>query len=213
MTGPVPSVRVLPKIPGVWQGLRASQAPAVPTGLAALDAVLPGSGWPLGAVTELIPRAEGIGEISLLLDALRRVASPQRPIVFVRPPHVLYPPGLVNAGLPLSRLVWIGAPDDVDGRWAAEQALRSGAASAVVIWSETRAEVALRRLQLAAAETESLAFVYRPPAALRNSSPAAVRLALHADPGGLRIEVLKARGGRAGVSIPWATTASARAAA
>jgi hypothetical protein len=202
MTGPVPLIKAMPIIPGVWKGLRAMHAPAVATGLASLDAALPGSGWPLGAVTELIPLAEGIGELSILIPALRKHSTPQRPLIFVRPPHVLSPRALANAGIPLSRIVWIDSSSDEDGRWAAEQALRSGAASAVLVWTDTRADVAVRRIQIAATDTDSLAFVYRPPAALRSASPAAVRIVMRPNRGGVRLDVVKARGGHAGTSVP-----------
>ncbi len=56
----------------------------------------------------------------------------------------------------------------------------------------------VRRLQLAAQEGHALGFVYRSPRALRNPSPAAVRLALHPAADALRIEVIKARGGHGG---------------
>lgn len=202
MSGSVPTIRAVPALPGVWKGLRANDQPAVRTGVPALDAVLPGRGLPLGAVTEIVPMAESIGEVSLVLPALRRLAE-QKPVMVVRPPHVLNPRAWANAGIALSRLVAVEARDDADARWAAEQALRSGAVSAVLLWTETRADVAVRRLQLAASETSSLALVYRPPAVLRNGSAAAVRVALHPGPRGTRIEVLKARGGRAGEVIPF----------
>ena len=42
-----------------------------PTGHARLDARLPGKGWPLGAMTELISRNRpGLGEFRLLFPAL-----------------------------------------------------------------------------------------------------------------------------------------------
>ena len=41
--------------PDVWRGDRCAVAPlpAVPSGFGALDAELPGGGWPRGALTEL----------------------------------------------------------------------------------------------------------------------------------------------------------------
>ncbi|MFX8125914.1 hypothetical protein ABTL08_19180, partial [Acinetobacter baumannii] len=42
----------------LWRGssLGAHSAPTLPSGFAALDAELPGGGWPLGAVTEKLSR-------------------------------------------------------------------------------------------------------------------------------------------------------------
>jgi len=185
----------------IWPGRQLAAAPAVATGWPALDQALPGRGWPQGALTELLPATEGIGELSLLLPALRSLASHDRPIVFVRPSHVPYAPALARAGLPLRRITWIAAGDDAEARWAAEQVLRENAAGAVLLWSGVLGDTPLRRLQLAAQEGQSLAFLYRPPHCLRQASPAAVRLVLRPAPGALRIEVLKARGGRDGGSV------------
>src|SRR5690349_8002204 len=57
--------------PGIWR--RGTAAPSVdvqPTGLAELDAQLPGGGWPRGAVCEILVEQDGIGECRLLLPAL-----------------------------------------------------------------------------------------------------------------------------------------------
>ena len=56
----------------VWpagRGTRCADA-GQPTGHAALDAALPGGGWPPRALTELLLPADGVGEISLLFPAL-----------------------------------------------------------------------------------------------------------------------------------------------
>ncbi|HAV86912.1 MAG TPA: DNA lesion error-prone repair protein ImuA, partial [Pseudomonas sp.] len=54
---------------------------------------------------------------------------------------------------------------------------------------------ALRRLQVAAETGQTLAFAYRPLEEALNPSPAALRLALEAQP--LQLRVLKCRGGLA----------------
>ena len=65
----------------------------------------------------------------------------------------LYGPGLVAHGLPLSRLVFVRAPDAALAFWAIEEALKCGAPAVVVgeIWSlKGYSLVASRRLLLAA---------------------------------------------------------------
>jgi protein ImuA len=65
----------------------------------------------------------------------------------------LYAPGLVAHGLPLSRLVFVEAPDANAAFWAMEEALKSGGPAAVVaeIWSlKGYSLAASRRLLLAA---------------------------------------------------------------
>jgi protein ImuA len=197
--------QVLPleTIPGVWRGHELARIKARSTGYATLDALLPGGGWPVGALTELVPLIEGIGEVEVLRLALRRLCDEKRHIVFVRPPYIPYAPALLRAGLPLPRVLWIDAAQDEDARWAAEQTLREGAVGAVLLWSPAVADRPLRRLQLAAEAGRSLAFIYRPAVTLNNSSPAALRIVLRPASGALAVEVLKARGGRAGsVSLP-----------
>lgn len=188
--------QLLQSTPDIWSGHAVAMARSHDTGHAELNALLPGHGWPAGALIELIPLMEGIGELSLLLPVLRRLCSAAHDVVFVRPPHIPYPPALARAGLPLNRMIWIDAKHDDDARWCAEQTLREGIAGAVLLWSDARRDIALRRLQLAAREGESLLFMYRPPGLLHAASPATVRVALRPQAGRLHLDVLKARGGR-----------------
>jgi protein ImuA len=201
-----PPLPLLQEIPGVWRGHDLAPVKARSTGHRELDTLLAGGGWPIGALTELVPLIEGIGEVALLQRALKRLCDEKRHVVFVHPPYIPYAPALLSAGLPLARVLWIDAACDQDAHWAAEQTLRAGAAGAVLLWSHAVADRPLRRLQLAAEAGQSLAFIYRPAVTLNNSSPAALRIALRPTPGALDVEVLKARGGRIGaVSLPICT--------
>ena len=189
---------VLQEIPGIWRAHELAPVKARSTGHGALDALLPGGGWPIGALTELIPLIEGIGEVAVLQMALKRLCDEKRHVVFVHPPYIPYAPALLSAGLLLPRVLWIDAAHDEDAHWAAEQTLREGAAGAVLLWSHAVADRPLRRLQLAAEAGQSLAFIYRPVVTLDSSSPAALRIVLRPAPAALGVEVLKARGGRGG---------------
>ena len=55
---------------GVHRASRQADMPSMSTGWSALDRLLPGGGYPIGAVTELLSAAAGIGELSLLLHGL-----------------------------------------------------------------------------------------------------------------------------------------------
>ena len=188
--------QLLQSTPDLWSGHTVAAMRARDTGYAELNELLPGNGWPVSSLIELIPLMEGIGELSLLLPVLRRLCAEAYDVVFVRPSHIPYPPALVHAGLPLNRIIWIDAKNDEDARWCVEQTLREGIAGAVLLWSDARKDIALRRLQLAAREGESLLFMYRSPSLLQAASPATVRLALRPQAGKLCVQVLKARGGR-----------------
>ena len=91
----------------------------------------------------------------------RRASSSRRPSAALfdrrrfqeREAGALYGPGLVAHGLPLSRLVFVRAPDAEAAFWAMEEALKCGAPAAVVgeIWSlKGYSLAASRRLLLAA---------------------------------------------------------------
>jgi hypothetical protein len=185
----------------LWRGTESARIKTQASGYAALDAVLPGGGWPVGALTELFPAADGIGELHISLPALKALNDAGRRIVFVHPPYTPYPPALLRAHLSLKNILWLSPGNDEDARWAAEQTLRAGVAGAVLLWSDTRDDRGLRRLQLAAEAGQALAFLYRTPGASCQSSPAALRIALYpsaaADPEErvLRLEIIKARGG------------------
>ena len=89
----------------LWRGQPTARAAArEPTGHAALDAVLPGGGWPEAALTELLIAADGLGEISLLLPTLARLTRAGRPVVWVDPPDRPYAPALARAGVELAQL-------------------------------------------------------------------------------------------------------------
>jgi cell division inhibitor SulA len=184
----------------VWRG------PAAPvaarrqsSGYAGLDARLPEGGWPEGSLIELLVPAPGVGELQVLLPTLARLTAAGRDVVWVAPPWPPYAPALHRAGIALRHLHVLQASPD-DARWAMESCLRSGACAAVLGWWERADDRALRRLQLAAREGQALAFLFRPAAALRQPSPAALRLEIQSD--GLRIR--KCRGAFADDRLlPW----------
>ena len=185
--------------PALWRGCSAGAPETVPTGFRALDARLPGGGWPLSTLIELLVPAAGVGEIRLLLPALRTLAAATgaqpRWIVWLAPPHLPYAPALADAGLDPARMLVIRPRAGLDRLWAMEQALRSGACAAVLGWTGEACDPALRRLKLAAEEGRTPAFLLRPSVHRDDCSPAALRLALAARDYGLDVEILKSRGG------------------
>ncbi len=183
--------------PGIWRGDQLAQiaADAVPTGFTELDELLPGGGWPRGALTEILAEREGIGELHLLMPALARLSQGSGWLAWVAPPHVPYAPALAAAGLGLKRLLVAQTRSVADAWWTAEQALRSGACDAVLAWLRTADERCLRRLQLAAEAGQSWGVLFRPARAAQDRSPAALRLRLEPIANGLAVHILKRRGG------------------
>ena len=187
--------------------LAAPAGAAVASGHAALDAQLPGGGWPVGAISEILQAQIGCNDWRLLLPALTRVQHrAPGPVVLVGSPHVPFGPGLAQQGLDAGRLLWLDTAAPAARLWAAEQALRCAAVAAVLAWlPQVRAEQ-LRRLQIAAQAHGKLLFVLRPAQAQAESSPAVLRLLVSNQPlapdaaGGalfidaLLVQILKRRG-------------------
>jgi len=184
----------------VWRGgasaadAGAPALPAVPTGWAALDAGLPGGGWPAGGLAEVLCRAEGIGELQVVLPALAALSATGRRIAWLAPPYLPYAPALRAAGVRLDCLTVVRAPGRRDALWAAEQALRSGAFHALLLWLPRADYPELRRLAVAAQSGPGFALAFRPPQVAGEASPAVLRLALEAGEGQLVVRILKRRG-------------------
>lgn len=182
--------------PAIWRGGDCAPEPAViATGYAPLDAVLPGGGWPTGALTEIVLAREGIGEITLTLPALMRLQAERRDIVWIAPPHVPYAPALAAAGLDLARFIIVRCATAADQLWAYEQALRAPECGAAFAWLATREDRVLRRLQVAAREGRTWGVLWRRPGQHAVATAAPLRLALTPHEGRLAVQVLKRRGG------------------
>ncbi|RXV64134.1 translesion DNA synthesis-associated protein ImuA [Burkholderia stabilis] len=180
--------------PSLWRAgqLSRSSARGVDTGHPNLSAELPGGGWPVGALVELLAQQPGIGELRLLAPVLSRAAG--KPVVLIQPPHALQPLALAYWGVDPRGFVSMPAPRTADALWAAEQALRAGTCAAVLLWqSHVRAD-ALRRLNLAAQSGSALFFMFRQAAAARDPSPAPLRLALAPKRDGVDVTFVKCRG-------------------
>jgi protein ImuA len=197
---PVPSgaVHALDFGQAVWRAdaLAANtQADSVwPTGHASLDAELPGGGWPVGALCEILQSHSAQSEWRLLLPALVAAqrgakglvgtgqqglpSATAATVVLIGPPHVPFAPALAAQGLAVQQLVWVKAQTPAERLWATEQALRCEAVAAVLAWLPQAQSASLRRLHMAAQEHSKLLFVMRPAQAQRESSPAPLRLIL-----------------------------------
>ncbi len=173
----------------------------VPSGIGALDPVLPGGGWPRGALTEILFDRDGSGELGLVMPALAALSRQGRWIAWVAPPYIPYAPALAALGMDLSRNLLIHPREQDDALWAVAQALRSGTCGAVLAWPRLCSEQALRRLQLAAEAGHCLGLLFRPASARHRPSPAALRVQLGSEgaergaAAATRLQIHKRRGG------------------
>ncbi|MGB6008177.1 translesion DNA synthesis-associated protein ImuA [Castellaniella sp.] len=130
--------------PSLWRAAQLARggAACVDTGHAALSAELPGGGWPVGSLTELLLPQPGLGELRLLLPVLRQLTpsgqarAARRSVLLIRPPHVLQPLALNWWGVDPGGIVVLRAVCQADACWAAEQALQAGTCRLVLLWSD-----------------------------------------------------------------------------
>jgi hypothetical protein len=205
MNSALPLAEVLVR-PDVWRADRLASVaiPAISSGFAVLDAELPGGGWPRGALTEILVDGVGLGECSLVLPALGKIGEEGRWSLLVAPPHAPHGPAWAASGIDPARLAVVSPSRPRDALWAAEHALASAALGAVLCWTTHIVPIAhsahidarqTRRLQVAAAGSNTLAFLFRPARARTESSAASLRLLLAAGSRGtLAVELLKRRG-------------------
>jgi cell division inhibitor SulA len=124
--------------------------------------------------------------------------------VWIAPPLEPYAPTLAAHGVTLERVLVVRAPEPL---WAFEQTLGSGASDIALAWAARGPRTReIRRLQLAAERGKTLGVLFRPQRAIRESSPAILRMAVEPKPAGVRLTLLKSRGGaRGSVELAWTT--------
>ena len=191
------SLRALEKPAGIADG-----PPALPLGVAAIDAAL-GGGFPRGALHEI--SAAGEAHVAAAAGFAIGVAAHAAHLVWIAEDMALaesgapYGPGLDDFGLSPERLLTVAAARRCDLLWAMEEALRCRATAAVI--GELRHgeldAVAVRRLSLAAAESGALALLLRasPP---RDASTAATRWIVGAAPDAFAVRLTRNRRGPLG---------------
>jgi hypothetical protein len=105
--------------------------PALPTGVAALDAVLPGGGLPRGRLTELLGRP-GSGRTTLLRQVVEHLVLAGTWVAYVDATRTLSPRDW--AALGHREELWVVRPRDAQrGAWCTDVLLRSGAFGLVVL--------------------------------------------------------------------------------
>lgn len=169
----------------------------VPTGWGALDAQLPGGGWPCRSVTEVLQPQPTVCEWRLLGPALRRLVATGQTIVVVGPPKRPHLPGLRHAGLDDHHFVWVQAETPAERLWVTEQLVKSNACGALLSWLPQARQEQLRRLQVCAQACEGPVILFRPEAAQHEASAAPLRLqATFGLDWELNVHILKRKGPR-----------------
>jgi len=204
------SLQTLLEHPALWQASRSLRPrAALSTGFEALDQGLHDRGWPLAATTELLISQTGIGELRLLLPALKRCQTHKPWIVFLAPPFLPYLPSLAAAGIDAHRILVLKPRNARESLWCADQVLRSGTCAALINWACQTAigNRDLRMLQQAAHQGDCWHVLFRHQREAQQASPSALRVELKSGQAQqLTLKILKQRGGWSGqdVSIQFA---------
>lgn len=164
------------------------RAAALPTGFAELDVRLPGSGWPRGALTEIIAERLSVGELRLLTPAAARLTREGRWLALIAPPCGSAAAMFAAQGVNPARMIVMRPETTQEKLRVCEQVLRAGHCGMVLFWPGALAEREARQLRQAAADSGTAGFL------LHNGQPARASAAT------LRL-ALAGRGSRAAVRI------------
>ncbi len=182
-----------------WHG-----ADALPSGFTELDKQLTLGGWPQRGSIEVLSDSCGMGSMGLFLPTMEMLSEQGRWQAFIGAPQMPYAPLLAARGIDTQQILMVHPKSREDRLWATEQALRSSTCSVVFSWlgaSEYR-YAELRKLQLAAAENDTLAVLFRATDVAQQHTPAGLRLMMS---GYRTVDILKQRGGQQTTGIKLTT--------
>lgn len=131
----------------------------LPFGVDAIDSRLGAGGLRAGALHEASARSVAMVDdaattLFLAGIAAREAAEANGPVLWASCRSDLYAPGLAQAGLPSSSVIYAQPRDDVALLAVIEDAVRDGTPSVIVAEATRVSMVATRRLQLVAAEAD-----------------------------------------------------------
>ncbi|MFK3889151.1 ImuA family protein [Sphingomonas sp. NPDC079357] len=163
MPGPVPTLAALRESLQAITG-EARDRPVLPFGIAELDTRLADHGMRTDALHEVSSRGTGWGDdAAAVLFAAGIAARTQGEVLWVVRSRDLFAPGLFQAGLAPSRVVYAEARDDAELLALVEEGLRHRGLGAVVGEAKRVQMAQARRLQLAAEGGGTPALLLRRP--------------------------------------------------
>lgn len=185
----------------IWSATKAQNTIAsVDSGYQELNQHLHG-GLPKKGVIE-VQTLNGIGELRLFIPYLLNLLSAEkannkhiRQIVFIAPPAQVNALMLLKHAIPLECLLIISSEHADESLWAAEQCLKSGCCFAVLLWQQLLAAHQVKRLKQAAITGDAVQIIFRSPERLNVNLPVSLSLSLEAKPIGLKVNVIKQKGG------------------
>lgn len=187
--------------PALWRGceLAGQGDHGLSTGFAALDAILPGRGWPRNGLMEVITPTWGSGELQLLLPLMRDVIARGQWLLWISPPYLLYAPALIQAGIDPGQVLVVDLQTSCkDALWTMEKALQTRNCGLVLAWQNWLPGKVLRRLQLAAASGDTLGVLFKHHDSKHSHSPLRLKIEdsspAHSPCSEAEVTLIKARG-------------------
>ena len=179
----------------LWKGPgKLKESSSISTGYSQLDQYLPGGGWPIGALTEILLVNTEQPPIWLIVPALAKLEYEKRWQAWIAPTGIPYAPAIANTGIDISKTLVISPPTHKDILWATEQTLESGVCSAVLFWPHKMLTTTSHRLQIAAKNGHSFGLCFCSSKNTKHNTMATLRILFNPDYQGGEITILKSRG-------------------
>lgn len=185
----------------VWSGNQCYSAlphKVIPTSYELLDEHLPGGGWPVGGVVEIQYPHNNMGELRIVLPALKYLKQQdKRWQIWLNPPGQPHGPGLASWGVPLDQTLICMDLNKKEFKWTLDQCVQHNGCSALLAWTEYMEPAQLRRLQLASETRDITVFLFRPIKKANNLSYTRLKLqvAMAEKMMDVRVDILKRRPG------------------
>lgn len=173
---------------------RARPMQTCPTGIPALDELLPGSGWPRAGLVEVLVSHECIDAMALFMPILARLSRQERWLAMVTPPFPSRCRLFTDSRIDPERVLQVNPHPGRSGLWTVESMLRSGGCSVVAGWPGCTTDLMGRRLQRAAAIGRALGVLIRQERQSGYVSGADIRLKLTAGTNGQPVYLLNGHG-------------------
>lgn len=187
---------------------RGRQPPArmrIPTGIDALDRLLPGGALRRGTLVEWLSAGPGSGAGTLALAAARRACRETGALVVIDAEDEFYPPAAEAQGIDLNSTIVVRPAGAAEALWATDQSLRCPGVGALLGWMDRLNDRDFRRLGLAVEAGGGIGLLVRPASVRREPSWAEVRLLVEplasSEGRRMRVELLRCRGGRCGGAV------------
>lgn len=145
--------------PGIWQPEQFEFVTgSVSSGNPILDSQLGGAGWSFEHIYQ-VSQAQSQRLFTLMLPAIYQMMRQKRWVVLISPPKAIVQQFRHLPEFDASRLLVVHSKDEFDTCWAMEGAIRSRNAACIFSWVADLDERDIKRLKLAARESDSLNLV------------------------------------------------------